>query len=83
MISHGKADVEVSVKPLPSAGIAFRRCRPAEFQAGSHRPPANRPAVKILPGITLQADKIYTVFARRFVGGSGARAFGAEIIVNK
>lgn len=35
-----------------------------------------------LPGITLQAGKIYTVFARGFVGGSGAQALGAQIIVN-
>ncbi len=35
-----------------------------------------------LPGITLQAGKIYTVFARGFVGGTGAQALGAEIDVN-
>jgi len=36
-----------------------------------------------LPGITLQDGKIYTVFAKGFVSGSGAQALGAEIIVNK
>ncbi len=36
-----------------------------------------------LPGITLQAGKIYTVFARGFVGGTGAQALGASIIVNR
>ncbi|MDH4157492.1 MAG: DUF4397 domain-containing protein [candidate division Zixibacteria bacterium] len=36
-----------------------------------------------LPGITLQAGKIYTVFAKGFVGGTGDKALGAEIIVNK
>lgn len=36
-----------------------------------------------LPGITLQAGKIYTVFAKGFVGAAGAQALGAEIIVNK
>lgn len=36
-----------------------------------------------LPGITLQAGKIYTVFAKGFVGGSGAQALGAQIIVNR
>lgn len=36
-----------------------------------------------LPGITLQTGKIYTVFAKGFVGGTGAQALGAEIIVNK
>lgn len=36
-----------------------------------------------LPGIALQAGKIYTVFAKGFVAGAGAQALGAEIIVNK
>lgn len=35
-----------------------------------------------LPNITLQAGKIYTVFAKGFVGGTGAQALGAQIIVN-
>ncbi len=35
-----------------------------------------------LPGITLQAGKIYTVFAKGFLGGSGSEALGAEIIAN-
>lgn len=36
-----------------------------------------------LPGIVLAAGKIYTVYAKGFLGGSGAQALGAEIIVNK
>jgi hypothetical protein len=35
-----------------------------------------------LPGITLTAGKIYTVFAKGFAGGTGAQALGAEIIAN-
>lgn len=35
-----------------------------------------------LPGIVLQAGKIYTVFAKGFLGGTGAQALGAQIIVN-
>ncbi len=35
-----------------------------------------------LPGISLQAGRIYTVFAKGFVGGTGAQALGAQIIVN-
>jgi hypothetical protein len=35
-----------------------------------------------LPGIALTAGKIYTVFARGFVGGAGAQALGAEIDLN-
>ena len=36
-----------------------------------------------LPGISLAAGKIYTVFAKGFLGGTGAQALGAQIIVNK
>lgn len=36
-----------------------------------------------LDPITLEAGKIYTVFAKGFLGGSGSQALGAEIIVNK
>ncbi len=35
-----------------------------------------------LPGITLENGKIYTVFAKGFVAGSGNAALGAQIIVN-
>jgi hypothetical protein len=35
-----------------------------------------------LPGITLKDRTIYTVFARGFVGGSGAQALGAQILSN-
>ena len=35
-----------------------------------------------LPGIALTAGKIYTVFAKGLVGGTGAQALGAQIIVN-
>ncbi len=37
----------------------------------------------VLPAITLEAGKIYTVFAKGFLGGTGAQALGAQIIVNK
>lgn len=37
----------------------------------------------ILPPITLSAGKIYTVFAKGFLAGTGTQALGAEIIVNK
>jgi hypothetical protein len=44
---------------------------------------ANDPTVVLnLPGITLQNGKIYTVFAKGFVGGTGGQALGAEIVVN-
>lgn len=35
-----------------------------------------------LPNITLTAGKIYTVFAKGFLGGVGAQALGAQIVTN-
>lgn len=35
-----------------------------------------------LPNIALTAGKIYTVYAKGFVGGAGNQALGAQIIVN-
>jgi hypothetical protein len=35
-----------------------------------------------LNNITLQAGKIYTVFAKGLLAGSGTQALGAQIIVN-
>ena len=36
----------------------------------------------VLPAITLQEGKIYTVFAKGLVQGTGAQALGAELILN-
>lgn len=36
-----------------------------------------------LPGVSLQAGKIYTVFAKGFVGGNAQQSLGAQIIANK
>jgi len=35
-----------------------------------------------LPGVILEAGKIYTVFAKGFLSGTGQQQLGAEIIVN-
>lgn len=44
---------------------------------------ANDPTVVLnLPGIAVQNGKIYTVFAKGFVGGTGVQALGAEIVAN-
>jgi hypothetical protein len=44
---------------------------------------AGTPTVALnLPGITLEAGMIYTVFAKGFLNGVGQQALGAEIIVN-
>lgn len=37
----------------------------------------------VLPPVTLEAGKIYTVFAKGFLEGTGAQALGAELIINK
>ena len=46
------------------------------------RPAGTNTVVLALPNITLTAGKIYTVFAKGFLGGAGAEALGAQIIVN-
>lgn len=38
--------------------------------------------VLALPNVALTAGKIYTVFAKGFVGGTGAQALGAQVIVH-
>jgi hypothetical protein len=44
---------------------------------------AGTPTVALdLPGITLEAGKIYTFFAKGFLSGVGQQELGAEIIVN-
>ncbi len=35
-----------------------------------------------LPGVVLTEGKIYTVFAKGFLGGTGNQALGAQIIMN-
>ena len=38
--------------------------------------------VLTIPNVSLTAGKIYTVFAKGFLGGSGTQALGAQIIMN-
>jgi Domain of unknown function (DUF4397) len=52
-----------------------------EVRVAGTTPPTN-PAVLLLPNITLTAGKIYTVFAKGFLNGTGPQALGAQIIVN-
>lgn len=40
-------------------------------------------AALTIPGVTLEAGKIYTVFARGFLSGTGDQALNAQVIVNK
>lgn len=43
----------------------------------------NQTVVLELPNVTVQAGKIYTVFAKGLLGGTGIQELGAQIIVNK
>lgn len=38
--------------------------------------------VLALPNVALAAGKIYTVFAKGFVNGTGAQALGAQVILH-
>lgn len=42
----------------------------------------NTTVVLSLPGIALTNGKIYTIFAKGFLGGTGAQALGAQIVAN-
>jgi Domain of unknown function (DUF4397) len=52
-----------------------------EVRVAGTTPPTTA-AVLLLPNITLTAGKIYTVFAKGFLNGTGAQALGAQIIAN-
>jgi hypothetical protein len=80
-------DVAVQGGPVLFANTAFKAASPfTPVDAGSYdlevRPAGSSTVVLPLNGIALQAGKIYTVFARGFLGGSGGEALGAQIIAN-
>ncbi len=80
-------DVAVTGGPVLFSNTAFKGSTAfTPVNAGTYdlevRLAGTTTVVLPLPGITLQAGKIYTVFAKGFVGGSGAEALGAQIIVN-
>lgn len=80
-------DVAVTGGPVLFPNRAFQQYTSfTPVDAGTYdlevRPAGSSSVVLPLPDITLQAGKIYTVFAKGFVSGSGAQALGAQIIVN-
>jgi hypothetical protein len=80
-------DVAVQGGAVVFGNRAFRESTPfTPLPAGSYdlevRLAGTNTVVVPLPGIALQAGKIYTVFAKGFVAGSGDQALGAQIIVN-
>jgi hypothetical protein len=80
-------DVAVTGGPVLFANKAFQEHTAfTPVDAGTYnlevRPAGSASVVLSLPGITLQAGKIYTVFAKGFLSSSGSQALGAQIIVN-
>ncbi len=79
-------DVAVQGGPVLFANKAFKEFTPfTPVAAGTYdlevRPAGS--ATVVLPlTVVLQPGKIYTVFAKGLVSGSGAQALGAQIIVN-
>ena len=80
-------DVAVTGGPVVFADQSFRDFTAfTPVDAGTYdlevRPTGTTTVALALPGVTLQAGKIYTVFARGFLSGSGAQALGAQVILN-
>jgi hypothetical protein len=70
------------------AGKSFREATPfTPLAAGTYnlevRVAGTSTVALPLPGVTLEAGKIYTVFAKGFLGGTGTQALDAGIIVNR
>ena len=80
-------DVAVQGGPVLFANKAFKESTPfTPVDAGTYnlevRPAGSATVVLPLNGIVLQPGKIYTVFAKGLLAGSGGQALGAQIIVN-
>lgn len=80
-------DVAVQGGPVLFANKAFKQFSAfTPFDAATYdlevRLTGTSTVALSLPGVVLQAGKIYTVFAKGLVNGSGAQALGAQIIVN-
>lgn len=80
-------DVAVSGGPVLFGNVAFRGYEDfTPVDAGTYnldvRLAGTTTSVLPLPNTTLEAGKIYTVFARGFVSGTATAALSAEIIVN-
>lgn len=80
-------DVAVTGGPILFSNVAFKSG--AAFlpvNAGTYdlevRVAGTSTVALSVPGVALQAGKIYTVFAKGFLGGAGAQALGAQIIAN-
>lgn len=80
-------DVAVTGGSVLFANRAFKQFTPfSGLPAGTYdlevRLAGQATVVLSIPGVTIEAGKIYTVWASGFVGGSGDEALGAQIIQN-
>ena len=80
-------DIAVKDGPVVFSNVSFKGFEGfTPLDAGTYnlevRLAGTMTTVLPLGDIMLEAGTIYTVFAKGFVGGSGDRALGAEIIVN-
>ena len=89
-LSPNAPEVDIAVAnggPVVFGNYVFKEASPfTPLDAGTYdlevRLAGTGTVVLPLPGIKFDAGKIYTVFAKGLVGGSGAQALGAQIIVN-
>ena len=80
-------DIAVTGGPVLFSNVSFKGYQGfSPVDAGTYnlevRLAGTTTVVLPLPGIALANGKIYTVFARGFVGGAGAQALNAQIIAN-
>lgn len=86
-------DIAVTGGPVVFSGRAFNdqatnasRSAFTPLDAGTYnlevRLAGTNTVVLSLPNVALTAGKIYTVFAKGFVGGTGTQALGAQVIVH-
>jgi hypothetical protein len=80
-------DIAVTGGPVVFPNTSFKGYTPfAPVPGGTYnlevRPAGSTDVVLALPNVTLEAGKIYTVFAKGLLGGTGDQALGAQIIVN-
>jgi hypothetical protein len=69
-------------KTITSTEQAFTPVDAATYNLEVRTVSGNALALSV-PSVTLTAGKIYTIFAKGFLAGTGAQALGAQIIVNK
>jgi hypothetical protein len=80
-------DIAVTGGPVVFPNTSFKGYTPfTPVPGGTYnlevRPAGSTDVVLALPNVTLEAGKIYTVFAKGLLGGTGDQALGAQIIVN-